>query len=172
MVALDVLLLCLRHEVECHSYICWTSSVAPSLGVCGWVAIYLYIYLYIIYCCIWSVALAKSIVPRKTWRKLWHSYISKLFFRKMQVKFSIFFHLGVILITRISTGRTGIPKGITQIVMNTNLLKQYRTTSYINIRGHNSYIRPDSNKWGNHDIKPWTCKVTILTSSIRWWSIY
>jgi hypothetical protein len=31
----------------------------------------------IVYCCIWTVALAKSIVPRKTWRKLWHSYISK-----------------------------------------------------------------------------------------------
>jgi hypothetical protein len=34
---------------------------------------------YIVYSCIWSVTLAKSIVPRKTWRKLWHSYISKLF---------------------------------------------------------------------------------------------
>jgi hypothetical protein len=45
---LDVLLLCLRHEVECHSYICWTSPEALSLGVCGWVALYLYIYLYII----------------------------------------------------------------------------------------------------------------------------
>jgi hypothetical protein len=44
--------------------------------------------------CIWSVSLAKSIVPRKTWRKLWHSYISKLFLTKMQVKFSIFFHHG------------------------------------------------------------------------------
>jgi hypothetical protein len=32
------------------------------------------------------------LVPRKTWRKLWHSYISKLFLTKMQVKFSIFFH--------------------------------------------------------------------------------
>jgi hypothetical protein len=42
------LLLCLRHEVECHSYICWTSPEALSLGVCGWVAIiYLYLYLYI-----------------------------------------------------------------------------------------------------------------------------
>jgi hypothetical protein len=48
----------------------------------------------IVYCCIWSVTLTKSIVPRKTWRKLWHSYISKLFLTKMQVKFSIFFHLG------------------------------------------------------------------------------
>ena len=46
--------------------------------------------MYIVYCCIWSVTLAKSIVPRKTWRKLWH--ISKLFLTKMQVKFSIFFH--------------------------------------------------------------------------------
>jgi hypothetical protein len=27
----------------------------------------------IVYCCIWSVTLAKSIVPSKTWRKLWHS---------------------------------------------------------------------------------------------------
>ena len=44
-----------------------------------------------IYCCIWSVTLAKSIVPRKTWRKLWHSYISKLFLTQMQVIFSIFF---------------------------------------------------------------------------------
>jgi hypothetical protein len=26
----------------------------------------------IVYCCIWSVTLAKSIVPRKTWPKLWH----------------------------------------------------------------------------------------------------
>jgi hypothetical protein len=41
----------------------------------------------IVYSCIWSVTLAKSIVPRKTWRKLWHSYISKLFLTKMQVKF-------------------------------------------------------------------------------------
>ena len=48
----------------------------------------------IVYCCMWSVTLAKSIVPRKTSRKLWHSYISKLFFTKMQVKFSIFFHHG------------------------------------------------------------------------------
>jgi hypothetical protein len=48
----------------------------------------------IVYCCIWSVTLAKSIVPRKTWPKLWHSYISKLFLTKMQVKFSIFFHCG------------------------------------------------------------------------------
>ena len=46
----------------------------------------------IVYYCIWSVTLAKSIVPRKTWRKLWHSYISNLFLTKMQVKFSIFFH--------------------------------------------------------------------------------
>jgi hypothetical protein len=48
----------------------------------------------LVYSCIWSVTLAKSIVPRKTWRKLWHSYISKLFLTKMQVKFSIFFHHG------------------------------------------------------------------------------
>jgi hypothetical protein len=48
----------------------------------------------IMYSCIWSVTLAKSIVPRKTWRKLWLSYISKLFLTKMQVKFSIFFHHG------------------------------------------------------------------------------
>ena len=48
----------------------------------------------IVYCGIWTVTLAKSIVPRKTWRKLWHSYISKLFLTKMQVKFSIFFHRG------------------------------------------------------------------------------
>jgi hypothetical protein len=27
----------------------------------------------IVYCCIWSVTLAKSIVPRKTWRKLWQT---------------------------------------------------------------------------------------------------
>jgi hypothetical protein len=38
----------------------------------------------IVYSCTWSVTLAKSIVPRKTWRKLWHSYISKLFLTKMQ----------------------------------------------------------------------------------------
>jgi hypothetical protein len=48
----------------------------------------------IVYCCIWTVTLAKSIVPRKTWRRFWHSYISKLFLTKMQVKFSIFFHRG------------------------------------------------------------------------------
>ena len=48
----------------------------------------------IVYSCTWSVTLAKSIAPRKTWRKLWHSYISKLFLTKMQVKFSIFFHHG------------------------------------------------------------------------------
>ena len=48
----------------------------------------------IVYCCIWSVALAKSIVPRKAWRKLWHSYISKLFLTKMQVKLSKIFHRG------------------------------------------------------------------------------
>jgi hypothetical protein len=48
----------------------------------------------IVYSCIWSVTLAKSIVPRKTWRKLLHSYISKLFLTKIQVKFSIFFHHG------------------------------------------------------------------------------
>jgi hypothetical protein len=42
----------------------------------------------IVYSCIWSVTLAKSIVPRKTWRKLWHSCISKLFLTKIQVKFS------------------------------------------------------------------------------------
>ena len=48
----------------------------------------------IVYSCIWSVTLEKSIVPRKTWRKLWHSYISKLFLTKMQVKFSIFFYHG------------------------------------------------------------------------------
>jgi hypothetical protein len=48
----------------------------------------------IVYCCIWTVTLAKSIVPRKTWRKVWHSYISKLFLTKMQDKFSIFFHRG------------------------------------------------------------------------------
>jgi hypothetical protein len=46
----------------------------------------------IVYSCIWSITLTKSIVPRKTWRKMWHSYISKLFLTKMQVKFSIFFH--------------------------------------------------------------------------------
>ena len=48
----------------------------------------------IVYSCIWSVTLTKSIVPRKTWRKLWHSYISKLFLTKIQVKFSIFLHHG------------------------------------------------------------------------------
>jgi hypothetical protein len=48
----------------------------------------------LVYSCIWSVTLAKSIFPRKTWRKLWHSYISKLFLTKMQVTFSIFFHHG------------------------------------------------------------------------------
>ena len=32
--------------------------------------------------------------PTKNMRKLWHSYISKLFLTKMQVKFSIFFHHG------------------------------------------------------------------------------
>jgi hypothetical protein len=39
----------------------------------------------------------KSIVPRKTWRKLWHSYISKLFLTKMQIKlnFQYFFIVGV-----------------------------------------------------------------------------
>jgi hypothetical protein len=47
----------------------------------------------IVYCCIWSVTLAKSIVPRKAWRKL-YSYISKLILTKMQVKFSIFFRCG------------------------------------------------------------------------------
>jgi hypothetical protein len=35
-----------------------------------------------------------SIFQKITWRKLWHSYISKLFLTKMQVKFSIFFHRG------------------------------------------------------------------------------
>jgi hypothetical protein len=40
------------------------------------------------------MTLAKWIVPRKTWRKLWHSCISKLFLTKMQAKFSIFFHHG------------------------------------------------------------------------------
>ena len=54
----------------------------------------------IVYCCIWSVTLAKSIVPPKTWRKLWHSYISKLFLTKMQVKFSIFFHHGSLNVIR------------------------------------------------------------------------
>jgi hypothetical protein len=48
----------------------------------------------IVYSCIWSVTLAKSIVPRKTWWKLWHSYIFKLFLTKMQLKFSIFVHHG------------------------------------------------------------------------------
>ena len=57
-------------------------------------------YACIVYCCIWSVTLAKSIVPRKTWRKLWHSYISKLFLTKMQVKFSIFFHRGRLNVIR------------------------------------------------------------------------
>ena len=52
------------------------------------------LFLYMKCTCIWSVTLAKSIVPRKTWRKLWHSYISKLFLTKMPVKFSIFFHHG------------------------------------------------------------------------------
>jgi hypothetical protein len=46
---LDVLLFSLRHEVECHSQICWTSPEALSLGVCGWVAIYLYIYLCLVF---------------------------------------------------------------------------------------------------------------------------
>jgi hypothetical protein len=41
----------------------------------------------IVYSCIWSVTLAKSIVPRKTWRKLRHSYISK---ESMSVHFSSF----------------------------------------------------------------------------------
>jgi hypothetical protein len=35
-----------------------------------------------------------TVCRRKTWRKVWHSYISKLFLTKMQVKFSIFFHHG------------------------------------------------------------------------------
>jgi hypothetical protein len=33
-------------------------------------------------------------MPRKTWRQLWHSCISKLFLTKIQVQFSIFFHRG------------------------------------------------------------------------------
>jgi hypothetical protein len=31
----------------------------------------------IVYSCIWSVTLAKSIIPRKTWRKLWHEFITR-----------------------------------------------------------------------------------------------
>jgi hypothetical protein len=48
----------------------------------------------IVYSSIWRVTLAKSIVPRIPWRKLWHSYIYKLYLTKMQVKFSICFHHG------------------------------------------------------------------------------
>jgi hypothetical protein len=33
---------------------------------------------WVVYSCIWSVTLAKSIVPRKTWRKLWHWWIDSL----------------------------------------------------------------------------------------------
>ena len=54
----------------------------------------------IVYSCIWSVTLAKSIVPRKPWQKLWHSYIYKLFLTKMQVKFSIFIHHGCLNVIR------------------------------------------------------------------------
>jgi hypothetical protein len=42
----------------------------------------------LVYSCIWSVTLAKSIVPRKTWRKLWHSYISKLFVDLSRLQFT------------------------------------------------------------------------------------
>jgi hypothetical protein len=51
----------------------------------------------IVYCCIWSVALAKSIVPRKTWQKLWHSYISNIScsWQRCKLNFQYFFIMGV-----------------------------------------------------------------------------
>jgi hypothetical protein len=80
----------------------------------------------IVYCCIWSVALAKSIVPRKTWRKLWHSYISKLFFTKMQFKFISFMfksvNLSILQKTINKTSKS--PHAFSMCSIRTDLLKQ------------------------------------------------
>jgi hypothetical protein len=45
----------------------------------------------IVYCCIWSVTLAKSIVPRKTWGNLWHSYILSCSWQRCKLNFQYFF---------------------------------------------------------------------------------
>jgi hypothetical protein len=61
-------------------------------------------------------------VSRKTWRKLWHSYISKLFLTKMQVKFSIFFHLSILQKTINKTSKS--PHAFAMCSIRTDLLKQ------------------------------------------------
>jgi hypothetical protein len=80
-------------HVKYWNLIFYCSNIAKSENVMLW-RMLSRLETCIVFCCIWSVTLAKSFVPRKTWRKLWHSYISKLLLTKMQVKFSIFFHHG------------------------------------------------------------------------------
>ena len=79
------------HVTNCNFLFC-CANIAKSENAMLWRMLSLETC--IVYSCIWSVTLAKSIVPRKTWQKLWHSYIYKLFLTKMQVKFSMFFHHG------------------------------------------------------------------------------
>jgi hypothetical protein len=78
-------------KIEIFFFYC--SNIAKSENAMLW-RMLLRLETCIVYSCIWRVTLAKSIVPRKTWQKLWHSYIYKLFLTKMQVTFSIFFHHG------------------------------------------------------------------------------
>ena len=80
-------------HVKNWNFLFYCSNIAKSENAMLW-RMLSWLETYIVYSCIWSVTLAKSIVPWKTWRKLWHSYIYKLFLTKMQVKFSIFFHHG------------------------------------------------------------------------------
>jgi hypothetical protein len=63
----------------------------------------------IVYSCIWSVTLAKSIVPRKTWRKLWNSYIYRSVFvnsppPKPEVILTNFFAEPTVLLVPITSG--------------------------------------------------------------------
>jgi hypothetical protein len=80
-------------HVKNWNFLFYCSNIAKSENAMLW-RMLSRLETFIVYSCIWRVTLAKSIVPRKTWRKLWHSYIYELLLTKMRVKFSIFFHHG------------------------------------------------------------------------------
>jgi hypothetical protein len=86
-----------RHDIEftktlrkvCNwNFLFYCSNIAKSENAMLW-RMLSRLETCIVYCCIWTVALAKSIVPRKTWRKLWHSILWFCNIRAVKKKISI-----------------------------------------------------------------------------------
>jgi hypothetical protein len=65
---------CALSELKNWNFLFYCSKIAKSENAMLW-RMLSRLETCIVYSCTWSVTLAKSIVPRKTWRKLWHHTI-------------------------------------------------------------------------------------------------